>query len=211
MMKPDFSKAAMQKFFLYHTEKLIIVVALIAMAAFFWIGFGIKPYSDKSPDELVKLAKEAERYIDSETSWDEIKSYRTGRKNVDQIVRDGSKVDASIYEVDPFTGIAARTLDARLDPSIFGIIEPEAVVFTAPLLVDIGATVDLFAAYPTAPSDGLDEADTAWAGLTPVLVSVAMTEEKKNQAEAKKTISDSAVEEVRQEDSVKASQKTKTK
>ncbi|MCP4778517.1 MAG: hypothetical protein GY880_30235, partial [Planctomycetaceae bacterium] len=82
MMKPDFSKAAMQKFFLYHTEKLIIVVALIAMAAFFWIGFGIKPYSDKSPDELVKLAKEAERYIDSETSWDEIKSYRTGRKNV---------------------------------------------------------------------------------------------------------------------------------
>ena len=211
MMKPDFSKAAMQKFFLYHTEKLIIVVALIAMAAFFWIGFGIKPYSDKSPDELVKLAKEAERYIDSETSWDEIKSYRTGRKNVDQIVRDGSKVDASIYEVDPFTGIAARTLDARLDPSIFGIIEPEAVVFTAPLLVDIGATVDLFAAYPTAPSDGLDETDTAWAGLTPVLVSVAMTEEKKNQAEAKKTISDSAVEEVRQEDSVKASQKTKTK
>ena len=165
MMKPDFSKAAMQKFFLYHTEKLIIVVALIAMAAFFWIGFGIKPYSDKSPDELVKLAKEAERYIDSETSWDEIKSYRTGRKNVDQIVRDGSKVDASIYEVDPFTGIAARTLDARLDPSIFGIIEPEAVVFTAPLLVDIGATVDLFAAYPTAPSDGLDETDNGMGGF----------------------------------------------
>jgi len=165
MKKPDFSKAAMQKFFLYHTEKLIIVVALIAMAAFFWIGFGIKPYSDKSPDELVKLAKEAERYIDSETSWDEIKSYRTGRKNVDQIVRDGSKVDASIYEVDPFTGIAARTLDARLDPSIFGIIEPEAVVFTAPLLVDIGATVDLFAAYPTAPSDGLDETDNGMGGF----------------------------------------------
>lgn len=159
MKKPDFSKAAMQKFFLYHTEKLIIVVALVAMAAFFWMGFGIKPYSEKSPDELVKMAKDAERYIDSENSWDEIKSYRIGRKNVDQIVRDGSKVDASIYELDPFTGIAARTLDARLDPSIFGVIEPEAVVFTAPLLVDIGASVDRFAAYPVAPSSDLEDMD----------------------------------------------------
>lgn len=167
MIKPDFSKAAMQKFFLYHTEKLIIVVAVVAMAAFFWIGFGIEPYSDKSPDELVKMAKDAERYIDADTSWDEIKSFRTGRKNVDQIVRDGSKVNASIYKVDPFTGIAARTLDARMDPSIFGIIEPEAVVFTAPLLIDIGRLDDQFAYYPTAPSSDLDETDDGMGGFSP--------------------------------------------
>lgn len=37
--------------------------------------------------------------------------------------------------------------------------------FTAPLLVDIGATVDLFAAYPTAPSDGLDETDNGMGGF----------------------------------------------
>ena len=86
MKMPDFSKAAMQKFFLYHTEKLILVVAIISMAAFFWIGFGIKPYSDKTPDELVKMAKDAERYIESASSWDDIKSSREGRKNVDQIV-----------------------------------------------------------------------------------------------------------------------------
>ena len=167
MKMPDFSKAAMQKFFLYHTEKLILVVAIIAMAAFFWLGFGIKPYSEKSPDELVKMAKDAERYIESDTSWDEIKSFRSGRKNVDQIVRDGSKVDASLYQTDPFTGIAARTLDARLDPNIFGIMEPEAVVFTAPLLIDIGAQFDQFAYYPNAPSSGLDEADDGMGGSAP--------------------------------------------
>jgi hypothetical protein len=164
MKMPDFSKAAMQKFFLYHTEKLILVVAIISMAAFFWIGFGIKPYSDKSPDDLVKMAKDAERYIESATSWDDIKSSREGRKNVDQIVRDGGKVDASIYQTDPFTGIAARTLDARLDPSIFGIIDPEAVVFTAPLLIDIPRNFDQFASYPSAPSSGEEEEDSTGLG-----------------------------------------------
>ena len=158
MKKPDFSKSAIQNFFLYHTEKLILTVAVVLLGLFFWMGFKAKPFSDKTPDQLSKLADQADQYIRSETNWDSFKDFRKGEKNVADRVRTGGNVDASLYKTDPITGIAARTLDPRTDPVIFGVIEPEARTISAPLIVSLAQAnpQGQFAAYPSAGGLGPD-------------------------------------------------------
>ncbi len=166
MKKPDFSKAAIQGFFLYHSEKLILATAVVLLGVFFWMGFKTKPFTEKSPAELSQLADRADQYIRSPASWDSIKDFRSGKKDVADVVRAGGGIDPSWYEIVPITGIAARTLDPRTDPKVLGPTELEAQVFTAPLIASLNRPLvqDQFAEYPSAAGLG-PEADEPVTGF----------------------------------------------
>jgi len=157
MKKPDFSKAAMSKFFLHHTEKLVLGVSLVLLGLFFWMGFKAKPFAEKTPDDLAKMADRAGQYIQSDTSWDAIKPYRNGFKDVDKVIKNNSTVTASKYNIDPFTGIVAATLAPRTDPALLRIIEPEIDVFSGPMVLALNTSmqVDPFADHPFAPASEL--------------------------------------------------------
>ena len=68
----------MKKFFRLHTEKLILGTCIVLLGLFFWMGFQAKPFADKTPDELSKMADQADQHILSPTSWDSIKEFRNG-------------------------------------------------------------------------------------------------------------------------------------
>lgn len=167
MKKPDLSKSAMQGFFLHHSEKLILGVAVVLLGLFFWMGFKTTPYEKQTPAKLAKMADQADQYIRSDTSWESIKEHRKGEKNVAEVVRTGGGVDPKIYEIDPITGIAARTADPRTDPDILPPVELEAHVFSAPLIVALNTTIeDPFAEFPTAMDLGPDDEDEPDSGFS---------------------------------------------
>ena len=163
MKKPDLSKSAIQAFFLYHSEKLILAAAVVLLGVFFWMGFKSKPFSEKTPDELAKMADRAEQYIRSGASWDSIKDFRKGSKEVADVVRDDGGVDPALYKIDPITGIVARTLDPRTDPVVLGVSDVEATMFTAPLIVALSRPLiqDPFSEFPSAAGLGPEPADPA--------------------------------------------------
>lgn len=136
MMKPDLSKEGMKKFFLYHTEKLILGACLLLLGLFFWMGFKTETFDKTTPAKLRDLAEQADRYILKDTAWTEIAEKRQGDKDVlNTIIDSEGSVRATDFVVDPISGIACRALEPRQDPEIFGIEKLEADVITAPVIV----------------------------------------------------------------------------
>lgn len=158
MKKANFYNAAMSQFILPHTEKLILGVSIVLLGSFFWTGFQVKPFADKTPDQLVDDAEKADEYINSPDSWDAIKDFRKGDKSVAQKIRNNSRVESSKFNVDPISGIPARTLDPRLDPTLFDIENLEIRQFKAPVIVAMNEALrfDPFAPYPSAGGLGPD-------------------------------------------------------
>ena len=137
--KPDLSKPAMKKFFLHHTEKLILGLCVVLLGVFFWMGFKAKPFSDQTPDQLAQLADDANRYIVSDTSWDSIKEFRKGDDGVLKRIKDAEgTLVAEQFKTDSVIGSVAKTLDQRRDPKILGIESPEVNVVRSSLIFNFG-------------------------------------------------------------------------
>ncbi|MFT7632206.1 MAG: hypothetical protein ACI87E_003256 [Mariniblastus sp.] len=152
MKKPDLSKAALSSFFLYHTEKLVLGVAVILLGLFFWMGFKNKPFDEKTPGELALIAQRADQYINSPDAWDKIKEFRHGDKDAAKTILNDSLVDVGLYSrVQPFTGVAAATLAPRKDPNLLPIQFPEAYVFRTAVILSVAPMPrEPFLPYPVA-------------------------------------------------------------
>ncbi len=137
MKKPDFSKQALSKFFLHHTEKLVLGLCLIMFGVFFWMGWKKTPFNEVTPSELVNLANQAENYMLAD-NWELIKPHRVGNPNVlDDILKaEGEgKLKPTDYIIDLLSGIPAKTLDARQDPVIQRPTDLRGFSITAPVMI----------------------------------------------------------------------------
>jgi hypothetical protein len=142
MAKPDFSKQGMQDFFLYHTEKLILLISVVLLGLFFWMGYKTPQASLGSPTDLSKKADQAEQYVLKSTAWEEIAEFRKGDKNVKaEIDAAVGNVKPSEFIIDAFSGIAARSLEPRVDPSIYPVQDLYASVFHTSMIISFGKPV----------------------------------------------------------------------
>ena len=158
---PDLSKQSMKKFFLYHTEKLILALCVVLLGVFFWWGFQAKPFDEKTPDQLAQLADNANRHIVKDTSWDAIKEFRKGDDEVRQRIEAATgTLSADKFSTGVLSGSVAATLDKRKDPLIFAVIEPEirvaskAILFTDTNISDPFANLPAIAATSSGGSRG---------------------------------------------------------
>ncbi len=135
--KPDLSKDGLKRFALHHIEKVVLFVALVGLAAFFWLGFSTERYSASDPPKLTQKADSARSYITNNTSWEKISDLRVARDNADAIVRNARKSNFDQYAWGKFRGTAIRSLQLRQDAdlAVAKPQQPEASVFRAPVLV----------------------------------------------------------------------------
>ncbi len=159
MKKPDFSKQGLSRFFLYHSEKLVLAVALLLLGLFFWLGFSSPVFDKKTPTQLTELARQADQYIVSEINWEKISEIdvrKADDKIVAKITEGSAKVDAAKYPFG-FWSVKALTLGLRSDPALLEPQELMAFQMVAPVLFSPKATVvdpfeDLDLAKASVPS-----------------------------------------------------------
>ena len=135
MKKPSLSKQSIGNFFLHHTEKLILALCLALFGLFFWMGLKTKPFDTASPSDVVRMSERADKHVKNPAVWDAIKPYRKGNTDVLGVIESSGRLRADSYKVDSFTGIPAKTLDARMDPVLERPEHPHARHFRAPLLI----------------------------------------------------------------------------
>jgi hypothetical protein len=134
-MRPDFSKEGLKRFFLYHTEKIILGVSILLMGLFFWLGFSAPPFKDKSPTDLIGMADRAEQYVAKTDSWEQIRELdaRKGETDLVKRIQVGNEaIQVSNYPFG-FWSIRAKTLSTRKDPQLIPAKDLVAKHFVAPL------------------------------------------------------------------------------
>jgi len=137
-MKVDLSKAGFKRFFLYHAEKLILGLAIVLTGVFFWLGYSVKPFSEKTPSQLNNLADDAGRYIVNATSWDEVKEHENRQadmKIVEKIQRGDQAIDITQIPFGVWS-IRAKTLDLRKDPELLAPKDLVAFHFRSPMILE---------------------------------------------------------------------------
>ncbi len=171
MKKPDFSKQGIQRFFLFHSEKLVLAAAFGLLGWFFWMGYSSDVFREKSPNQLSSLADQADQYILSETSWEKIEELRQADDKVVERIKDGlNKLDADDYPIGPWS-VRVATLEPRTDPRLFKPTDLMAYQFTAPVILSPKSSArltDPLAEFPLASeraTSGSGAEDTPAAGF----------------------------------------------
>ncbi len=156
MKKPDLSKQGLKRFFLYHSEKLVLGLAILLLGLFFWLGFSAPVFNKKTPTQLTELARQADQYIVSETNWEKISVIdvrKADDKIVAKITEGSTKVDAAKYPFG-FWSVKALTLGLRSDPALLEPQELMAFQMVAPVLFSPKTTVvDPFGDLPLAKAN----------------------------------------------------------
>ena len=135
MKKPDFSKQGIQRFFLFHSEKLVLAAAFGLLGWFFWMGYSSDVFREKAPNQLASLADQADQYILSDTSWEKIEELHQADDKVVDRIKDGlNKLDADDYPIGPWS-VRVATLEPRTDPRLFKPTDLMAYQFTAPVIL----------------------------------------------------------------------------
>ena len=134
MSKSKAGSGGLKTFFLYNIEKLILGVSLILLGLFFYLGLSSEKF-DKSPDRLVQEANQATSYIEQDSNWKNIESYRHGDVEVvDRVEQASTPVDPSEYKITGLS-IVPKALQLRMDPPLPEIKEAEAHVLRAAVIV----------------------------------------------------------------------------
>lgn len=138
MKMPSINKQSIGTFFLYHTEKLILVLCLALFGLFLWMGLKAKPFEGSTPSKLVSSAERADQHVKRADVWEAIKPHRKGRTNVLASIEGfegAGALKANAYLIDPLSGVPALTRATRKDPGIVTPQNPVARHFRAPLLI----------------------------------------------------------------------------
>ena len=131
MKLPKINKQSIQSFFLYHSEKLIIVLALALMGWFFWSGYKTEVFDDTTPQQLSTMADQAGTYITADDSWTQIKDSRLAVESLPIILNDEG-IDPSALEM-RIPSVAVKSLSPRKDPMLFPVTDLVATAFKAPI------------------------------------------------------------------------------
>ena len=156
MKLPKINKQTLQSFFLHHTEKLIIVLALGLMGWFFWSGYKTDVFSETTPQELKRMADQAGDYMDANNAWTQIKDFRMAVESLPTILNDEG-IDSSEFDI-RIASPAVKSLAPRNDPELFPVTDLIATTFTAPVFWQTGR--DNFSRLPFAAQANAEEAET---------------------------------------------------
>ena len=152
------SGSSLKRFFLYHIEKLILVLAVVLLGLFFWLGYNTETYDDNSPEDVVQKARQTGDYIVSPTSWDNLAPMRAGDSDVvDRINRNRNGIDTSSYAIGP-TSVPVLRESPRKDPPMSKPIKLVARSVTTQVLLEPRgkAVQDVLLDYPIALSEDAD-------------------------------------------------------
>ena len=141
MKLPKINKQTIQSFFLYHAEKLIILLALGLMGWFFWSGYKTEVFDETTPQQLKTMADQAGTYINADDSWNQIADSRMAVESLPIIINDEG-IAASEFER-RIPSVAVKSLAPRSDPELFPVTDLIATPFTSPIfLATSGRTKD---------------------------------------------------------------------
>ena len=163
---PKINKQTLQSFFLHHTEKLIIVLALGLMGWFFWSGYKTDVFSNTTPQELKNMADQADNYINADNAWTQIKDSRLAVESLPTILNDEG-IDPSEFEIRTASP-AVKSLAPRSDPELFRVTDLLATSFTAPIFLGTnGKNKDSFDRLPFAAQANVEEVEAGRPGRRP--------------------------------------------
>jgi hypothetical protein len=159
MKLPKINKQTIQSFFLYHAEKLIILLALGLMGWFFWSGYKTEVFDETTPQQLKTMADQAGTYINADDSWNQIADSRMAVESLPIIINDEG-IDASEFER-RIPSVAVKSLAPRSDPELFPVTDLIATPFTSPIfLATSGRTKDPLEKLPFAAQADLEDEET---------------------------------------------------
>ena len=158
MKLPKINKQTIQSFFLYHSEKLIILLAFSLMGWFFWSGYKTEVFDETTPQQLKSMADQAGTYITADNSWTEIMDSRQAVESLPVILNDEG-IKASDFKI-RVPSIAVKSLAPRNDPELFPVTDLIATPFTAPVfLATNGRMKDPMDKLPFAAQANVEDAE----------------------------------------------------
>jgi hypothetical protein len=136
MAKLDLSKQGLQRFFLSHSEKLVIGLCAVGLAVLAWTGWKTPSFRDDTPGGLsTKATRDAEEYLNRPDSWDSIQAFRKMPSDPLTEVSRKTDLDATLFTMDSLVGPMVKTADLRKDPALVQLQQPMVHSFTAPVLL----------------------------------------------------------------------------
>ena len=158
MKLPKINKQTIQSFFLYHAEKLIILLAVGLMGWFFWSGYKTEVFDETTPQQLKTMADQAGTYINADDSWTQIVDSRLAVESLPVILNDEG-IDPAGFKI-AIPSVAVKSLAPRNDPELFPVTELTATPFTAPVfLATNGRKKDPLDKLPFAAQADVEEED----------------------------------------------------
>ena len=101
MKTPSLDGASIKKFFLYHCEKLILVLSVVLLGLFFWFGYSTSNFEESTPSKMVEKAKQAHRRMVDDGAWEKIASLRQGDDEVVDRIEQVPDVAHSSFDIGP--------------------------------------------------------------------------------------------------------------
>lgn len=143
--KLDLSKQGLSRLWLHHAEKLVLGISLLLLGFFAWFGFSTPRYKSKTPTQVVDLARQADSYIKSPESWNQIQNFRIADTEAPERIRRAADFDVETanYQHDLLVGPVVKTLGLRLDPELRPVEELTAKSGTFPILYPSDTPDDL--------------------------------------------------------------------
>ncbi len=158
MKLPKINKQSIQSFFLHHTEKLIIFLAVSLMGWFFWSGYKTEVFDETTPRQLLTMAEQAGEHIVAEDAWTQIKDSRLAVESLPVILNDEG-IDPSELEI-RIASVAVKSLAPRNDPKLLPVTDLIAKPFTAPIyLATSGNMKDVMDDLPLAVEANVEEVE----------------------------------------------------
>ncbi|MDG2185557.1 MAG: hypothetical protein P8K79_07755 [Mariniblastus sp.] len=158
MRKPNLD---FKTFLLYHVEKVILLIAVIFLALFFWWGYTTPVFNEKTPSQMQQMASQANGYIENNESWNKIAEHRHGDDDSHVRIEQASKVfiETDQYKHGRLLGTKAKALGMRSDPVLRAPIDIVAVPFYVPLLINNKEGLDMAVSALPLANKNPDEED----------------------------------------------------
>ena len=136
-LKVDFSKQGLKRFWLHHAEKVVLVVAVVLLGVFLWMGYRTPVFTEKTPDAMSAMSIDAKRHIGSNESWEKIKEFRLADSTAHVRIEEskGFTANSAMVQYGPMLGPITQTLGLRNDPTLRPVGELIAKPMTIPIYV----------------------------------------------------------------------------
>ena len=160
MKMPSLDSASIKRFFLYHCEKLILVLSIVLLGLFFWFGYSTPTFEKATPTKMVENAKSANRYMNSNEAWSKIADLRQGDDEVVDRIMQVANVEPTLFDIGPASYPVKRDSLRRDIEMLASPFSLALQSFVAPTLIQPrkGRVIDpLVSAPPVSPKLGDDD------------------------------------------------------
>ena len=134
MKKPNLSSAAIKDFFLFHVEKVILLIGIVLLGLFFWFGYSTEVYDKITPKKLADKARNVNRQMVLVGNWDSIKSFREGDDKVLERVMGVKPIETEQFIMGP-ASFPIKRESLRQDVEIAAPRNPVVQSFAATVLI----------------------------------------------------------------------------